>query len=319
MKRAVIWVAALVAAGACLCRPAQALPGGPPHEAATAAQSQPLFQVRGYRHHRQYGHQSQAARAATAEPAESGAVKPGQWEFAAQLQTSAPPQLPAAASQPNGSQSPQVTQIPAAGASKTTFSSCIVSDKAVPTAFGSECKLDGVQRNGPRITWSMTCTNPRNSVRSDGVAQYHGDTMGATVISHLPGAPGRMTDVTQHITGRYVGPCTQAAERAVPASVPNTPVNAPRAEAASGDSAQWVEPPPASGSAKPSGATRVQPSASAGESVATAGPERAAPRSRRYAAHRRHGYHRYYSGGYGGGVWPGRAGFLSIPFLGSLF
>ncbi len=58
----------------------------------------------------------------------------------------------------------------------------------------------------------MTCTNAQGTVRSDGVAQYSADTMEATMVSHLPGGDGKVTDMTQHITGRYHGACTQPQE-----------------------------------------------------------------------------------------------------------
>lgn len=306
MKWAVIGVPALFVAWASLCEPVSAAPGAPPDEMKAAVQSQLLSPVRHHSRHRRYRHASPTERtAATPEPAASGAVKPGLWEFAAQLQTSA------ASLRPVGSQAPQEKQIPAGGASKTIYTGCIAADKAAPTPSSPQCTLDGVQRNGPQITWSMTCTNPQNSVRSDGVAQYRGDTMEGTVISHLPGAGGTVADVTQRITGRYLGPCTQAAD-GLPPSGPNAPQNA-----SSGDTAQWVEPPAASANAKLSDATAA-PSASAGESAVTAAPKRSVARHRRYAGHRHQAHRHAYRRNYSGGVWPGRIG-LSIPFLGRIF
>jgi len=304
MKSVVIGFPALVAAWAGLGEPASAAPGAPPHEIKVAEQSQLLSPVRHSSRHRRYRQPSPVERhAARPEPAVPGAVKPGLWEFAAQLQTSA------ASPRPVGSQLRRKDQIRIGGASKTIYTGCIAADKAAPTPSSSQCMLDGVQRNGPQITWSMTCTNPQNSVRSDGVAQYRGDTMEGTVISHLPAAGGAVSDVTQRITGRYLGPCTQAADGSPP-SGPNAPANAP-----SSHSVQWVEPPAASGSAKPSASTAMAPSASAGESAATAAAKRSTAQPRRSAGHRRHAHHRYYSGG----VWPWGRGFLPIPFLGGLF
>lgn len=313
MKQAVIGVAALVVAVAGNGQRAAALPGGLPIDAGSTAQLGGLMQVRSNRYHRGDWRQGRA------EAADPGAVKPGQWEFAVQLQNSAPPQLPA------GPQSPLAAPIRAGGASKTTYRSCIVSERAVPTAFASECALNTVQRDGPQISWSMTCTNPRNSVRSDGVAHYRGETMEATVISHLPGADGTASDVTQHITGRYLGPCTQVAEgstlpAAANTSRPDAPrsdarrADASRADAPPGQTAQWLEPPAAAGSAKPPAAA-AERSAAAGDSTAAAAPERTGTRThlRRSVGYRRHVYHRYYSRG--GWPWGG----LSLPILGRVF
>jgi hypothetical protein len=304
MKSVVIGISALVAAWAGLGEPASAAPGAPPHEVEAAAQSPLLSPVRHNSRHRRHRNPSPAERtAATREPAAPGAIKPGLWEFAAQLQTSA------ASPHQAGSQSPQREQPRIGGASKTIYTGCIAANKAAPAPSNPQCTLDDVQRNGPRITWSMTCTNPQNSVRSDGVAHYRGDTMEGTVISHLPSAGGAVSDVTQRITGRYLGPCTEAADGSPPAGS-NAPMNPP-----SGGSAQWVEPPAASGDAKPSTSKAEAPSASAGERAATAARKRSTASPRRYTGSRRHAHHRQYSGG----VWPWGRGFLPIPFLGGLF
>src|SRR5207249_9334 len=115
-------------------------------------------------------------------PAADGAVKPGRWEFSAQLVIPAAPGAPP--------QAAVGTPSPGGGGPKTTRIGCITAEKAVPIEFGPQCKLDGSQRDGANISWSMTCTNPRTTVRSDGMAQYRGETMEATMISHLPAGNG---------------------------------------------------------------------------------------------------------------------------------
>src|SRR5260370_21282817 len=150
----------------------------------------------------------------------------------------------------------------------------------------------------------MTCTNSKGGVRSEGVAQYRGDTMDGTLITNFPAANGTVTDLTQRITGRYLGPCPQMAEGRQTPPRPNAPPDA-SPNAATGSSTQWVEPPAASGGAKPpaapggaapsaaSGATK--PSASSRQEAATAAPAEARPPARiRYAQQRRHHYRRYY-------------------------
>ncbi len=359
MKWAVIAVPALVVAAVAFSGPAEALPAGPHREALAAAPSPSLLPVRydRYWHYRRTRYSGEAANA------DAGAIKPGEWQFSAQLQTQAP-------AQPSGTQllpgaAPPAGTAPPGGAIKTTFTSCIAADKAVPSAFGSGCTLGSAQRNGARITWSMTCTNRQNAVRSDGVAQYRGDTMDGTMISHLPvgpgaaGAPGakggsdaRVTDLTQHITGRYLGPCRSLAQ-AEPAQTPGTPQTPiiPPRDSASGTSAsgnpQWVEPPAGSGEVAPSAAAAAAPSsriaaarppsAVAAPPAATAAippaptaaapspPPAASPSAPTVAAptgphperqmryaRQRRHYYHRYYGGYGGGPWPGGGGLLGI-------
>ena len=214
VNRVWIGVPAVLLTGVWAIGAAQALPFAPGPKAMQAAQPAPLLEVR-YRHHHQhhshhrhyrhYGYlrHGHGRRAREAEPEQTagGAVKPGRWQFTAELQT------PSAPKSPDGAQVPSPRS---GGGIKTSYYGCVTSEKAVPAEFGPQCKLDSTERNGPAITWSMICTNPQGAVRSDGVAQYAGDTMEATMISHLPGADGKLTDLTQHINGQYVGPCTQA-------------------------------------------------------------------------------------------------------------
>ncbi len=333
MNRALIGVPALAVAACCIGGPAQALPAGPPRAAITAAQSPPLLPVYGHhRYHSRRGHNVDSAPAA----ADSVGVKPGQWEFTTRLDAFATPPPPGAQS-PQG-QSPPATKLQSGGGA--TYLSCIQSDRPEPFQFdGATCKLDSRERQGPRITWSMTCTNPQGAVRSDGVAQYRGDTMDGTLINHFPAANGTVTDLTQRITGRYLGACPQTA--AAPPPRPN-----PLPDASSGSSSQWVEPPAASGGAKPSGTQRpaasasaappaaqppsasaratpsaasgpAKPSAASPQNTVTAAEARPPPRTR-YARHHRHYYRRYY--GSSGGAWPGGGGLfgIRIPFLGGL-
>jgi hypothetical protein len=358
MKWAVIAVPAFVVAAAALGGPAQALPAGPGAAALrgtfAAAPSPSLLPARydRYWHDRRDRYRGEPA------DADAGAIKPGEWQFSAQLQTQAPQQQPATTQLLPGAAAPPGTASPS-GALKTTYTNCIASDKAVPSAVGSGCTLDSALRNGGRITWSMTCTNRQNAVRSDGVAQYRGDTMEGTMISHLPVAPGapgakdgsdgRVADLLQHITGRYLGPCRSLAQAP---ETPQTPIIPPRGSAlpnaASGSSTQWVEPPAGSEKAAPSAATAAAPPSSnaaarppsaaatppiataavppastpAAQSVApaAAGPSAstaAAPEQHysRYASHRRYyrRHYQYYS--------TGPPNILALPFaaVGSLF
>lgn len=242
----------------------------------------------------------------------AAAIKTGRWQFTAQLQTGAAPQP---------------------GGLKTTYTACIASDNAVPAEFGSRCTLDKKEQHNADVSWSMTC--PDTKVHSDGVAQYRGDTMQGTLISHLPGANGG-GEMRQHITGRYLGPCPAAAENrpqktenavtAAPAAASTTET---RSQAAVGSAepapTTQVKDQPAPVSAAPAGgperrtdqgqtssaAAQQLPAHSAAPAPVEPAPEHAEARRehRRYAhrgeRHRRHyarrGYRTYWYGGYGGG------------------
>jgi hypothetical protein len=53
----------------------------------------------------------------------------------------------------------------------------------------------------------MTCSVPQGAFRSDAVAQYRGGgTMDGTMTTYVPMIGGQMT---QRLTGRYLGPCTK--------------------------------------------------------------------------------------------------------------
>jgi uncharacterized protein DUF3617 len=328
MNRVLIGVPALALAGACIAGAAQALPAGPPRAAIAAVRSAPVLPARAHSRYRDAADPAPLSAPAAADP---GGVKPGQWEFTTRLDGLATPRPQA------GAQPPQPAQPLSGGGA--TYLSCIQSDRPVPFQFdGAQCKLDSRERQGPRITWSMICTNPQGAVRSDGVAQYRGDTMEGTLINHFPAANGAITDLTQRITGRYLGPCPQMAQAAVTPSRPNA-----SPDAAAGSSSQWVEPPAASGGAQPSAAQpHAAPERAAPSTVVTAAPAAAQPPTAsgaatpstassqdaataeprpppriRYAHHRRHYYRRYY--GYSGGAWPGGGLFgIRIPFLGGL-
>jgi uncharacterized protein DUF3617 len=346
MKTFPIAVAASILVAVGLCGPAHAVPRGLPHgllngvhATATAPRLLPVRYRRHRHHYRRHDERSATATdadgrvvdgSATGSASDDSTIKSGQWEFAAQLEADAlaapgSPAVPGAASF-------------GGGATKSNYAICVAPDKAVPSAFVAGCRLDAVHRDGGRITWSMTCTNPQNAVRSDGVAQYHGDTMTATMVSHLPSDKtgdkvkgGKTIDVAQYITGRYLGPCpnttTAAATPAGAAATAAAPIAAtppaPSSANATGAAAATAAVPPAPPSnnatspAAPPGAVPPPPAAptEAATSAATspaAQTEASEPRFREeHLAQRRH-YHRYrrryayrhrYRGYYGGGFY----------------
>src|SRR5690242_364348 len=127
-----------------------------------AQPSPSLLEVR-HRHYRRAAPET----AETAETDANAVIKPGAWQFNAELQSAAP----SAPAGQGGGQNEAGFQAP--------YTICVDAQRPVPSALGPRCKLDKVGRQNGDINWSMTCTNPEGAVHSDGVAQYHGDTMEA--------------------------------------------------------------------------------------------------------------------------------------------
>ena len=264
MKSAPIAIVTLLLAAGSTAGPASAAPALPHPATIVRAPVLPLLEVR----HRRYRRTAEEP----AEAAASSVIKPGAWQFNAELQSALP--APAVG---QGTQNEAGFQAP--------YTICIDAQRPVPSALGPRCKLDKVGRQNSDITWSITCTNPEGAVHSDGVAQYHGDTMEASVVSHLPNAAGKVTDISQRITGHYLGSCTTTAANA-DAAAPQPP---------------WVEPPPAGAGAPAANSansgTAVPPPAATPGRAATVEAPPPETYHRRYSYHHRHyrRHYRYYS------------------------
>jgi hypothetical protein len=88
----------------------------------------------------------------------------------------------------------------------TSFTSCIDPARSVPTDPRFGCSVRGVNRSGARVSWAMTCTVPQGVFSSQAVAEYRGGTMDGTMTTFVPMIGGQMT---QRISGRYLGPCNK--------------------------------------------------------------------------------------------------------------
>jgi hypothetical protein len=121
-------------------------------------------------------------------------MRSGLWQFSAQGQM---PTFPAGLSPPPGGQ---------AQAGGTSFSSCIDPARSVPTDPTLACRVESMNRSGATVRWTMTCSVPQGAFRSEAVAQYRGGTMDGTLTTYIPMIGGQMT---QRLTGRYLGPCTR--------------------------------------------------------------------------------------------------------------
>lgn len=231
-------------------------------------------------------------REASREPAGRGGVKPGLWQFTAHLLAAS------AAALPQEIQPKAAATSDAAGGISAHYTSCLSPDNAIPAEFGRQCTLDRRDRNGQVITWTMSCA--ATHVHIDGTARYHGDTMEATVLSHLAATAGKATTLTQHIAGRYLGACPPQAALQPPGNT--TAETAKPAPAPSKADAATAKPPPAAASEAKVPAAANADSAGAAEKKAEAEPPPA--EHNRRAAHRheaRHVERHYYA--HGGRGW----------------
>jgi Protein of unknown function (DUF3617) len=116
----------------------------------------------------------------------------GLWQFTSQGDMAASPGVSTA----SGSQ----TQI------SGSFTNCIDPARSIPLDPHLSCQINGINRRGAAVTWATTCSMPQGTFQSQGVAQYSGDTMTGTLTTYVPMLNGQ---ITQRISGRYVGPCSR--------------------------------------------------------------------------------------------------------------
>ena len=133
-------------------------------------------------------------------------IRPGKWEYTVTTQM---PQLPA------GVQLPSNVQMPAGGGMTATHTNCVTSsDPAAelakpygPAAAQSRCNVEKVDRSGGTVSWATACTTPDAVSRSEGAARYTGDRLEANTRSRTTRQNGAPLEVSNHIVGRYLGPC----------------------------------------------------------------------------------------------------------------
>lgn len=139
------------------------------------------------------------------------AIKPGKWEYTVTMQMPNMPPLPPGAQLP-----PNVQMQSGPGGMTATHTSCV--NASDPTAelrrphgpHGSpegQCKVERMERNGSTINWASTCASPEATVHSEGRAQYSGDRMEANFNTRTTRANSPPLEVSQHVVGRYLGPC----------------------------------------------------------------------------------------------------------------
>ncbi|HET8883345.1 MAG TPA: DUF3617 domain-containing protein [Solimonas sp.] len=89
------------------------------------------------------------------------------------------------------------------------FQHCLTEADLVPhQENGREhCKITRMDRHGGSVHWASICDTPRGKMNAEGTATYSGDTMTATTHMTGTGDDGKPMNLTQHITGQYVGAC----------------------------------------------------------------------------------------------------------------
>ena len=134
-------------------------------------------------------------------------IRPGKWEFHVQIAMPNMPKLPPGVHLPAGMQM-------GAGGMSVTRTSCVTSSNPLPPDSrmpkpgdkSSQCKVVKMDRHGGSISWIMDCESQQGGAHIEGDAHYNGDTMEATfkTRTNKGGAPA---ESSQHVTGRYLGPC----------------------------------------------------------------------------------------------------------------
>lgn len=135
-------------------------------------------------------------------------IRPGKWEYTV---TARLPNLPP----PPGATAPGNGQLPAGGGMTATHASCLESSDPVaelskprgPNAAQSRCRVEKMNRTGNAVSWVTSCTTPDGTSRSEGTAHYTGDLMEADTKTRTTRQNGPPLEVTNHVTGRYLGPC----------------------------------------------------------------------------------------------------------------
>ncbi len=135
-------------------------------------------------------------------------IRGGEWEFAVQVAMPNLPKLPPGVQLPPG-----IRMGP--GGVTVKRRECLSAGNPVPAAARQphagdahgQCTTDAFTVSGGTVRWRVSCVSAEATTRSEGVAHYDGERMDAdiTVSTMTPGGPP--TTVSQHMTGRWLGPC----------------------------------------------------------------------------------------------------------------
>ena len=101
-----------------------------------------------------------------------------------------------------------------AGGTTVTHTSCVTNANPITPdghtpkagAHDDQCKVTKIDRTGSSISWIIDCQTPQNTSHTEGTAHYAGDTMEATFKTRVKQG-GTTNEISQHLTGHYLGPC----------------------------------------------------------------------------------------------------------------
>lgn len=135
-------------------------------------------------------------------------VKEGRWQYTMQMDVPGMPKV----EMPANVQLPPGMKLPQMGPKGMTvnYEHCITKDDLVPrNDKGQEnCTITKKSQRGNTVDWAASCDTPHGKMKGEGTATYTADTM--TSKTHLTGTDnrGQPIDITQNVSGRYLGACT---------------------------------------------------------------------------------------------------------------
>ncbi|HUO06104.1 MAG TPA: DUF3617 family protein [Candidatus Binataceae bacterium] len=128
-------------------------------------------------------------------------LKAGRWEFTAQVTSLVNHLAPREITPPSG------VGLDGGGAGGTHIL-CITPQRMIPQpASTHHCTFDRFEHTGGTVIWATTCTTADSQTKISGKAVYNGTKMAGTMVIHGSGKGGYSLDMTQRITGKYLGPC----------------------------------------------------------------------------------------------------------------
>jgi uncharacterized protein DUF3617 len=128
-------------------------------------------------------------------------LQSGKWEFDVRIDTTKMHLSP-------GVRLPPGVQLPGRPGRGASHTACITPERMVPgPALLNQCAFDWITHSGGTVKWSVTCNSSDGQVRDSGIATYSGNKMEGTMYIRSIGGHGPPFDITQRISGRYLGPC----------------------------------------------------------------------------------------------------------------
>lgn len=137
-------------------------------------------------------------------------IKLGKWEYQVQMQFGESMAMPEMPQMPEGFQLPGGMKMPAFGPQgiSSSYTACVTENQLVPKDDKSpqKCEVSSMKRSGSSVSWKVHCRDPQGELDGEGKAFYSGDTM-RSEMSLKGSHEGQPTNMTQKMTGRYLGPC----------------------------------------------------------------------------------------------------------------